>query len=78
MSSGCGCKEIYRFPHITYTYILLLYVLFLQQHPNFLFFKKNVFVLIPVHFCNILTLGAHARSEGYCSCPVGVCVCVCS
>ena len=24
-----------------------------------------------------LTLGAHARSEGYCSCRVCVCVCVC-
>ena len=21
---GCGCKEVYRFPHITYTYILVL------------------------------------------------------
>ena len=41
MSSGCGCKEVYRFPHITYPYILLLNMLFLQQHPNFLliFFK---------------------------------------
>ena len=25
----------------------------------------------------LLTLGVHARSEGYCSCPVCVCVCVC-
>ena len=25
----------------------------------------------------LLTLGAHARSEGYCSCPVCFCVCVC-
>ena len=25
----------------------------------------------------LLTLGAHARSEGYCSCPVCLCVCVC-
>ena len=27
-------------------------------------------------FSSLLTLGAHARSEGYCSCPV--CVYVCS
>ena len=20
VASGCGCKEVYRFPHITYTY----------------------------------------------------------
>ena len=26
--------------------------------------------------CRVLTLGMHARSEGYCSCPVCVCVCV--
>ena len=24
MSSGCGCKEVYKFPHITYSYILHL------------------------------------------------------
>ena len=29
---GCGCKEVYRFPHMTYPYILLLYLFFLQQH----------------------------------------------
>ena len=35
---------------------------FLQQHPYFLF---------------VFNLGTHARSEGYCSCPVCVCMCVC-
>ena len=30
---GCGCKEVYRFPHITYLYLLFL------QHPYFLFIK---------------------------------------
>ena len=30
---GCGCKEVYRFPHITYPYSCS----FLQQHPYFLF-----------------------------------------
>ena len=33
-----GCKEVYRFPHITY----LVSALFLQ-HPYFLFIFKNVF-----------------------------------
>ena len=30
VASGCGFKEVYRFPHITYPYILLLllYLLF--------------------------------------------------
>ena len=48
MASGCGCKEVYRFPHITYPYkyILLLYLFF------FVHLKKMFFVLVPVLFCN--------------------------
>ena len=42
MSSGCGCKEVYRFPHITYPYSSCI-CSFLQQHPYFLFILKNVF-----------------------------------
>ena len=38
---GCGCKEVYRFPHTTYPYSCNCS--FLQQHPYFLFIKKNVF-----------------------------------
>ena len=36
VATGCGCKEVYRFPHTTYpcsSYICS----FLQQHPYFLF-----------------------------------------
>ena len=33
---GCGCKEVYRFPHTTYPYSSCI-CSFLQQHPNFLF-----------------------------------------
>ena len=32
VASGCGCKEVYRFPHITPCICS-----FLQQHPYFLF-----------------------------------------
>ena len=39
MSSGCGCKEVYIFPHITYPYSS---VLFCSSIPTF-FIKKNVF-----------------------------------
>ena len=28
------------------------------------------------HTCSLLTLGAHAHSEGYCSCRVCMCVCM--
>ena len=41
VATGCGCKEIYRFPHITYP-TPLVSVLFLQQHP-----------LLFVHFFNV-------------------------
>ena len=40
-ASGCGCKEVYGFPHITYLYCICS---FLQQHPHF--FSKNVFLYI--------------------------------
>ena len=39
MASGCGCKEVYRFPHITYPYSSCI-CSFLQQHPYFLFIFK--------------------------------------
>ena len=39
VASGCGCKEVYKFPHITY----LLLLLYLQQHPYSLFIYLNVF-----------------------------------
>ena len=36
VASVCGCKEVYRFPHITYAYSSCI-CSFLQQHPYFLF-----------------------------------------
>ena len=42
VATGCGCKEVYRFPHTTYPYSSCIFS-FLQQHPYFLFIKKNVF-----------------------------------
>ena len=34
---GCGCKEVYRFPHTTYPYSSCI-CSFLQQHPTFCLF----------------------------------------
>ena len=34
MSSGCGCKEVYRYPPITYPYSYCI-CSFLQQRPYF-------------------------------------------
>ena len=36
VASGCGCKEVYRFVHITYPYSSYI-CSFLQQHSYFLF-----------------------------------------
>ena len=36
VASGCGCKEVYRFPHTTYPYSCIRS--FLQQHS---YFKNN-------------------------------------
>ena len=44
-NTGCGFKEIYRFPHSTYPYSSCI-CSFLQQHPYFLFIFKNVFLYI--------------------------------
>ena len=50
VATGCGCKEVYRFPHTTYPYSSCISS-FLQQHPYFfLFIFKMFFVLVPVLF----------------------------
>ena len=43
VATGCGLKEIYRFPHTTYPYTPLVSVLFCSSIPTFCSFKKNVF-----------------------------------
>ena len=48
---GCGCKEVYRFPHTTYPYSSCI-CSFLQQHPYFCSLKKMFLVRVPVLFCN--------------------------
>ena len=52
VATGCGCEEVYRFPHTTYPYSSCIYS-FLQQHPYFLFILINVFykLLIVVQKC---------------------------
>ena len=53
VATGCGCKEVYRFPHTTYPYSSCI-CSFLEQHPYFLFILKMFFVLVPVLFCNYI------------------------
>ena len=48
VTTGCGCKEVYRFPHTTYPYSSC--ICSFLQHPYFLFICKMFFVLVPVLF----------------------------
>ena len=45
VATGCGCKEVYRFPHTTYPYSSCI-CSFLQQHPYFLLIFLMFFVLV--------------------------------
>ena len=61
--TGCGFKEIYRFPHTTYPYSSCICT-FLQQHPYFFFhFVKMILrSCIYIHWQNaVMKLG----SSGY-------------
>ena len=42
VATGCGFKEIYRFPHTTYPYSSCICT-FLQQHPYFFVHLKKCF-----------------------------------
>ena len=59
MSSGCGCKEVYIFPHTTYPYSSC-FCSFGCSIPTFLFIFVNVFrscfcpfFVIDVIFCAV-------------------------
>ena len=43
VSSGCGCKEVYRFPHITYPYSSCIYLFFFAAASLLLVNFLNVF-----------------------------------
>ena len=47
VATGCGCKEVYRFPLPTPVVSVLFYS---SMHPYFLFIFKMFFVLVPVLF----------------------------
>ena len=43
VATGCGFKEIYRFPHTTHPYSSCICT-FLQQHPYFFFNFVNIYI----------------------------------
>ena len=53
MSSGCGCKEVYRFPHISYPYSSCICSFLQHRYFLFIFFFLMFFVLVTVLFCNL-------------------------
>ena len=57
VATGCGFKEIYRFPHTTYPYSSCICT-FLQQHPYFFVHLKNVFCIICLFILRIIVGGA--------------------
>ena len=52
VATGCGFKEIYRFPHTTYPYSSCICT-FLQQHPYFFvhFFKCSTIFMSDRSVC---------------------------
>ena len=54
VATGCGCKEVYRFPHTTYPLLLLYLFFFTAASLLFVHLKKKIFVLVPVLFCNYI------------------------
>ena len=49
VATGCGCKEVYRFPHSTYPYSSCI-CSFLQQHP-ILFVNFFIIIIIIIIIC---------------------------
>ena len=48
VATGCGCKEVYRFPHTTYYYSSCI-CSFLPASLLFVLFIKMFFVLVQVY-----------------------------
>ena len=48
VATGCGFKEIYRFPHTTYPYSSCICT-FLQQHPYFFFHFVKMILYIYIY-----------------------------
>ena len=49
VATGCGCKEVYRFPHTTYPYSSCICSCS-QQHLYFLVIKKKSFSFLFQYF----------------------------
>ena len=53
MATGCGCKEVYRFPHTTYPYSSCIYLFFFYSSiPTFCSFKNFLSFLFQFYVLN--------------------------
>ena len=67
VTTGCGCKEVYRFPHTTYRYSSCI-CSFLQQHPYFLFILKNVFHSLYIYIYIYIYISREDFAQQYDKC----------
>ena len=64
VASGCGFKEIYRFPHTTYPYSSCICT-FLQQHPYFfVHFLKCFSFLYIIIMMPLMQLYSALKTQG--------------
>ena len=54
VATGCGCKEVYRFPHTTYPYSSCTCSFFTVASLLFVNLKKNFFRSCSSTFCNYI------------------------
>ena len=52
VASGCGCKEVYSFPHITYPYSSCICSFFIAASVLFVHFLK-VYIYIYINFAQV-------------------------
>ena len=55
VASGCGCKEVYKFPHITYPYSSCSYLFFLAA-VSLLYSFLFLFFALFIYIAKILTI----------------------
>ena len=46
VATGCGCKEVYRFPHTTYPYSSCIGIFFAAASLRFCSFFNNIYNVV--------------------------------
>ena len=54
VATGCGCKEVYRFPHTTYPYSSCICYFFAAASLLFVHLKKKFFVLYKIRISSYI------------------------